>query len=170
MAKARLAQSRPHHLYELERTDHPHAIRFSTRPTASSRTSDASNGPPRSVLGPLQANLRRLPSSRLRVRVASRSVSMARAPSTNSSTASSTAAADHAAKVGEKRKRASGSENAHAGGRLARGPSRIKRQRSASTQFDSDEEVMGSEMDVDEQPAWPSPQESEDEEAFDSCA
>lgn len=170
MAKARLVQSRSHHLLDLDpRTDHPHApIRLSTRPTFSSRTSDVSSAPPRSVLAPLQSNLRGL-SSRLRLRNSSRSPSMARAPSTSASATSS--AASHVVKVGEKRKRAaSGNENAHGAGRLARGPNRIKRQRSASTQFDSDEGVPASEMDVDEQAAWPSPQDSGDEEAFDSCA
>jgi hypothetical protein len=119
------------------------------RASSRSSTSTSSSEPPRSILGP--AGNRRRPGKRAPAMVSGRSPS----PSDD-------------APVGAKRKRApSGTENAGAPARTASAgrPGGIKRQRSESVVYDSDDEP--SEMDVDDaHHSFPSPEDSD--EAFDS--
>jgi hypothetical protein len=128
-----------------------------------STNSPGTSTPPassRAILGPLQPNHspRRLIPHPLPTRMARDSALTA-------------SGVENGIKVGSKRKRIpSGIENGHGNGVL-HGGGRIKRQRSSSTQFSSDEDGSSkpaSEMEIDSssQQHWPSPQDSEDE---DSC-
>jgi mitogen-activated protein kinase kinase kinase 13 len=124
-------------------TSSSHALGASTPPSSSDT--------PRQVLVPLHPNLRRLPSRLL----------LAQKESMRDG-------GHHlGVHVGSKRKRVlSSNENAHSGGRPTRGSGRLKRHRSISKRaFTSDEEEVGSAMDVDDTPApWADSDGSDDEE------
>ena len=125
------------------------------QPSSSSHASVASSSTPpsspRPVLVPLQFNLRRLP-SRL---YSDRKESMRDAPD------------GFHVRVGSKRKHVvvSGSENSSAT-RTSRTANRVKRLRAAR---DSSEDGTASAMDIDDQDRWDLSDNSEDEDAMDSC-
>jgi mitogen-activated protein kinase kinase kinase 13 len=141
--------------YPLRHSSHSRQRAFESghnlHPTPSSHDPGASNIRP--VLVPLHPNLRRLPS-----RLFSGQKEVMRD-------------ASHNIAVGSKRKRVvSSNENAHSGGRPARGAGRMKRMRSTSSQQEYSSDEAGSSMDVDPPKSWaPSDSDEDDDDAADSC-